>query len=354
MCNSSQECTDIDGIPRFCFEKPSFSDKEFFCSCTAWFGWVGDKCNEESFTLQYYRVSISIISLIILIGLLLCLRTLIIFLTYFKKSGKAIKKLTKPVAILQVLLILFFAIAIVEPLLVIPSLFDEKRFDLNTIFSLSAGDTTDVDSAFAIQGYKTAIISAVFLLMAQTQVILCWLEVVEKISGFFAKEVNCISVKTLTNLLKYGIPVVLVLNVGVVIFAFFYEHIVFIGIISVFIAFGFIYGYSKFIVQLKKLPKVDSSSESATSLITRTYTINLIGQICLALSTTVLYVLLAVYYDIVEPGTFNYLLVVKDIVSLSSLLIGYNLAWYSHQITLSVLQIEPRIPWFPLSFSSSV
>lgn len=46
-CVVSSDCVK-NNIVKECFIKVIFSDKEYFCDCSNWYGWIGKRCDEIS------------------------------------------------------------------------------------------------------------------------------------------------------------------------------------------------------------------------------------------------------------------------------------------------------------------
>lgn len=258
-----------------------------------------------------------------------------------------------PVFYLLLLILLSSLLMSLQAITRIPVLFDSTLYEVITQRSVFFGDQDDVASTTGKIGNQFLIAGSSVIFLAEIQIILSWLKVLITFSQTFPESYGCIPIEKLAQIMKYLLPVLLLIIALVVGIDVSTETALFYVFLVLVLTIGYSYGYYKFVRVLKRLPKGDIGKRRAIGLVKTSYQITLLGNFGVFLFSALYYIFVLDYINQIEPGSFNYVLLLYDLAVLSAAVLVGNLSWYSHIVTVRLLKIENKAPWLPRMGSRS-
>lgn len=337
-CQNNSFCSE-DDVLRFCYD-------DGICDCSNWFGWTGDNCDQPSSTLYYSRVSVFLLLILYTVLSLMTLRTLTLYLKhYFKLENRKEEKLD-PVFYLLVFVLLSCVLFVISLALRVPALFDSTHFQFFELKSLLFDTEERVQSKTGAISNRIIIGASIIIFIAGTQIILSWIKVIIMFTQIFPTEYGCFPIEKVAKIFRYLLPPILLLA-GLIIAVDLPTETVFLYIFFVLTLISiYAYGFFSVVRILKLLPKGDPVKREVIGRVRSTYRINFIGCVAVLVLSGMYYVA-NILYDDADVGSFNYALLIFDLDLLAGLFILANFSFYSHGVTVRLLNIEKSTPWFP-------
>ena len=75
-CQTFEDCS-VDGIARVCYISVPWSERDSFCDCSSFNGWIGERCDVLTATVIYARVTLLLLMVVASTGAILQLKDLI-------------------------------------------------------------------------------------------------------------------------------------------------------------------------------------------------------------------------------------------------------------------------------------
>lgn len=320
-CGTSSDCVGIfnDSAIRYCFEESRFSDKEFFCDCSPWYGWKGDLCNEESFQLYWFRF---IVILMIFLGTLA-----IIFLCFvaFKQIRFAIiSKTSLSIKFYTCLSFLLASICfIINPSVQLPSLFDPDRF---VIVDYKVPEFEDVTVNGGKEVSYIIFLGPTALLFGILCIVLTWFNILKRTAAWFP-EVFGKKERVLERSLKILVLVYVILNVFIFVFDALLVGITLLVVLTILTAILFRYSTVAFLSKIDK-NLVDSKNNVVVKRIKEAYKV-VFTSLILGVGFNFVFSLLSPFqYYLLKVGGFNFIVLFRDLTVFTGISLCLYMAKY--------------------------
>lgn len=330
-CNVSSDCTLEDGVIKFCYEEASFSNESFFCDCSAYFGWTGQRCDNPSTVQIFYKIFAIIIIIWSALLLILTARTVLLnfCLEYNPKNG------IDPIIYTGVFVLLSTASLFISSVLLIPSFFRPDHFEIGTYQIVEKFDTVDVKygnivniAAFFAITFQT--FSALFMILSIDKTI-------ASISRFDLLQEN--HAKSIKNKV-FLVMACLILILFVILSAT--NNVsygtIFIIIISFVTAVYFVYSAIKFVKAMKRISATENKIVKATTRLVRNTCVRAsIALVVIFICTIAYSVSLFSLATLIGPGQFNFVILLRSIAECAGLYLLTVTAWYVNSVTEGVV-----------------